>query len=100
MNMALMVVVAMAAPIWVRAAEIKLLPTLPDAWPSGHINGLRARGDYTVDIAWKGGKLESATMLAGKNAVSGKVPFVYNGISKMIDLALGKKVTVTKNQYE
>jgi len=80
--------------------EIKLLPTLPDAWPTGHINGLRARGDYTVDIAWKAGKLDSAIILAGKNAVSGKVPVVYNGISRMIEFKPGQKVTVTMKEFE
>jgi len=79
--------------------EIKLLPTLPDAWPTGHINGLRARGDYTVDIAWKDGKLDTATILAGKNATPGIYPVVYNGISKLIEFTPGQKTTVTKEQF-
>ncbi len=41
---------------------VHLLPALPDAWAEGEVRGLRARGGFTVDMAWRGGRLERATV--------------------------------------
>ncbi len=38
---------------------INLLPTLPAAWKDGHISGIRARGNITVDMQWQDGKVTS-----------------------------------------
>jgi alpha-L-fucosidase 2 len=50
------------------ADEIHLLPALPAKWPDGRVTGLRARGGFDVDIAWRGGKLIEATLLSRRGS--------------------------------
>ncbi|GAA3989107.1 glycosyl hydrolase family 95 catalytic domain-containing protein [Mucilaginibacter dorajii] len=47
--------------------EIQLLPALPKAWPTGNVKGLKAHGDFEIDMDWKDGKVTRITIksLAG-----------------------------------
>ncbi len=42
--------------------KVQLLPALPDAWKSGKVSGLKARGGKTVSIEWKDGKIVKSSI--------------------------------------
>jgi alpha-L-fucosidase 2 len=44
--------------------QISLLPALPAAWQTGSIKGIKARGNFTIDINWKDGKLVQSKIYA------------------------------------
>lgn len=67
--------------------EIRLLPALPNAWPTGTIQGLKARGNITVDINWKDGKLIKAAFKSEKDKT---VILTYKGFRKKVNLKAGQ----------
>jgi alpha-L-fucosidase 2 len=71
--------------------EIDLLPALPVAWPEGSVKGLRARGGFTVDIAWKDGKLSEAKVTADKPRT---LTARWNGKTWRKDLKAGESVAL------
>lgn len=71
------------------AGEIHLLPALPSAWPEGSVSGLRARGGFTVELAWKAGKLTSATLRAGR---PGRCTIRYDALVRTKTLRRGEEL--------
>ena len=64
-----------------QAGEICLLPALPDAWSTGSVKGLKARGGYVVDMTWKDGKVVTYRIVS---PIGGNVKIRVNGEAKMI----------------
>ncbi|MBN2213489.1 MAG: glycoside hydrolase family 95 protein [Bacteroidales bacterium] len=44
---------------------IHLLPALPDNWPDGSVNGLRARGGFEISMAWQEGRIRTLSVISG-----------------------------------
>jgi alpha-L-fucosidase 2 len=62
---------------------VQLLPALPDAWASGSVQGLKARGGFTVDITWKDRKI---TLLRIKSEIGNNLRLVSPFALKAKDL--------------
>lgn len=103
---------------------ITLLPALPLAWKEGSIKGIKARGNFTVSISWKDGKLVQSKIYSslggncrirtyqqvkvvevksveakGKNpnplfTVYGKPPYKKNANAKLQELNLKKEYVI------
>ena len=65
------------------AGQIELLPALPKEWPNGSIKGIRARGNITVDMAWKDGKVTSYKLTTTSEKPK-PVKLVVNGKTEKI----------------
>ncbi len=48
---------------------IHVLPALPSAWPSGSVDGLRARGGYTVGVTWSDGVATEIRLTADRDGI-------------------------------
>ncbi len=44
--------------------QISLLPALPKAWRNGQVSGIKARGNFKVDIKWRDGKILQAKLVS------------------------------------
>lgn len=66
--------------------RIRLLPALPPAWPQGQVSGLKARGNFVVDMEWAAGVLVSARVTARDG---GKINLVYEGTEVPVALSAG-----------
>jgi alpha-L-fucosidase 2 len=71
------------------AGEIELLPALPPEWGTGHVQGLRARGGFEIEMAWDRGRLTSAVVRSQKG---GTARLRYGSQTQAFDINPGGSV--------
>jgi alpha-L-fucosidase 2 len=68
-------------------ADIHLLPALPDVWKEGQVKGLKARGNFEVNINWKNHQLTNAaikSLAGGICKLRTSVPVKITGVKTTI----------------
>jgi alpha-L-fucosidase 2 len=76
--------------------ELHLLPAVPIAWPTESFTGLCARGGYRVDVAWRDGRLVSATIYS---RIGGNIPVRYRGEITEIHLLPGQSAHLRAGSF-
>jgi alpha-L-fucosidase 2 len=71
--------------------EIRLLPALPDAWETGNVKGICARGGFEISMEWSGKTLKKVTVLS-KNG--GKTELVCGDKNQQLSLKRGQKIEI------
>ena len=69
--------------------RVRLLPALPEAWKDGSVRGLKARGNITVGMAWKDGKV---TQFSLSSPIAQSVRVAVNGKERVYQLEPGTVV--------
>jgi len=77
--------------------DIHLLPALPDAWPSGSIKGVRARGGFEiVDMEWKDTKV---IKLIIRSSLGGNLRLRTPNVVKLVNGVLKNASGNNKNPF-
>ncbi len=76
--------------------EIELLPALPRAWPAGSLRGVRARGGFELDMAWREGELSAVTL---RGTPGGLAQVRYREVVKPLRVGKGGRATLRGSAF-
>lgn len=75
---------------------IHLLPALPAAWPSGKISGLKARGNFTIDLSWEESQLATVQI---QSPEGGTCRILYGDQVVTLELAAGGSARLSLEDF-
>lgn len=76
----------------------QFLPAIPEAWQNGEVQGLKARGNFTIGEKWQNGLADSFTVCYEGGEESSTFIGEYEGITNAKVYADGEEITVTKDE--
>ncbi|MDI6104656.1 glycoside hydrolase N-terminal domain-containing protein [Actinoplanes sp. NEAU-A12] len=79
--------------------ELHVLPSLPPAWPTGSVTGLRGRGGYTVGATWNSSRTEVA-ITPDRDGVVRVRGRVFAGAFEVRDETGGVQVQPTRQEAD
>lgn len=68
---------------------IRILPALPEAWLSGEVKGIKARGGFTLDFNWENGEVKKVKILSTQGR---KVILFADGSEIELELKSGESI--------
>lgn len=71
--------------------EIRLLPALPDAWDSGSVSGICARGGYVLSLDWAGKSLKKIKISSNQGRTT---TLICGSVQKKITVKPGKTTEI------
>ncbi len=68
---------------------IRILPALPEAWQTGEVKGIKARGGFTLDFRWENGEVKSLRI---HSLLGNKTILMMDGSEVELELKKGESL--------